>query len=69
MFNFDAYFAGIFGIWGQKPGGGGGLTPKGKVAKPTHFEFLDKPFNLAKFHPNWRDSMCHPCLVLWWTQS
>ena len=39
MFNCDAYFAGIFGIWGQKPGGGGGLTPKGKVAKPTHFVF------------------------------
>ena len=40
MFNFDAFFGGIFGIWGQKPWGGGGcLTPKGKATKPTHFVF------------------------------
>jgi len=35
MFNFDAYFGGIFVIWGKNQGGG--LTPKGKVAKQTHF--------------------------------
>ena len=34
---FDAYFEGIFEIWGKKPGGG--LTLKGKIAEPAHFVF------------------------------
>ena len=37
MFNFDAYFAGILGFGAKNQGGG--LTPKGKVAKPTHLVF------------------------------
>ena len=36
---FDAYFSDIFGILGKKPGGGGGLAPKGKIPKPAHFVF------------------------------
>jgi len=30
MFKFDAYFSDIFGDFGEKNRGGGGLTPKGK---------------------------------------
>ena len=32
-------------------------------------ELFGSPSNLAKFYPNWRDGMYHPCLVLWQTQS
>ena len=40
MSKFDAYFSDIFGILCKKPGGGGGgLTPKGKITKPAHFVF------------------------------
>lgn len=39
VFKFDAYFSEIFGILGKKPGGGGGLTPKGTITKPAHFIF------------------------------
>ena len=41
MSKFDAYFSDILGILGKKPGGGGGgcLTPKGKITKPAHFVF------------------------------
>ena len=66
---FDANFNDIFWILGKKPGGGGGgLTPKGKITKPAPLcllELLGSTFNLAKFHPKRRDSMYHSCLVLW----
>ena len=51
---------------------GGWSNSQGKSRKADTFcllVFLDKSFNLAKFHPNRRDSMYHPFLVLWWTQS
>ena len=44
MSKLDPNFSDIFGIldkrarmggWGRGGGGGGGLTPKGKIAKPT----------------------------------
>jgi len=31
MSKFDPNFSNIFGILGKKRGGGGGLTPKGKI--------------------------------------
>ena len=39
MSKFYANFSDIFGILGKKLGGGGGLTPKGKITKPAHFVF------------------------------
>ena len=76
MFNFDAYFGGIFWIWAKNQGGGGGgrgwTNSQGKSRKADTLcllEFWEQFFNLAKFYPNRRDSMYHPCLVLWKTQS
>ena len=66
MFNFDAYFGGILGFAAQNQGGWS--NSQGKSCKANILcllEFLDGSFNLAKFHPNRRDSMCHTCLVLW----
>jgi len=55
MFNFDACFGGIFGICGKRPGGG--LTPKGKAAKPTHFPLIWPSFiqigEIACVTPAW----------------
>ena len=28
-------------------------------------ELFGSPFNMAKFHPNYRDGMYYPCMVLW----
>ena len=39
VLKIDAYFTDILGILGKKPGGGGGLTPKGKITKLAHFVF------------------------------
>jgi len=63
---FDAYFNAIFGIWGKKPGGWSNSQGKNRRAGPLCLlELFGGPFNLAKFHPNWRDGMYHPCLILW----
>ena len=70
MFNVDAYFGGIFWIWGKKQGGWSNFQGKSRKADTLYLlESWDKFFNLAKVYPNRRDSMCHPCLVLWWPQA
>ena len=58
----------VFGAKNQ--GGWSNSQGKNRKTKPLCIlEFLSGFFNLAKFHPNWRDGMYHPCLVLWWTRS
>ena len=60
----------FLGFGPKTRGGGGWSNSQGKSCKVDTLcllEFLDKSFNLAKFHPNQRDSMYQPCLVLWWT--
>ena len=61
----------IFGIWGKKPRGrwsnSQGISLK--AVPLCRLELFGSLFNLAKFHPNWRDGMYHPCLVLWLTRS
>ena len=67
---FDAYFNAIFGIWGKKTGTGLTLKEKNpRVGPLCLLKLFGSPFNLAKFHPNWRDGTYRPCLVLWQTQS
>ena len=56
------------GFGGKNEGGGGGWSnSQGKNRKADPLCILDllgKFFNLAKFHPNWRDGMYHPCMVV-----
>ena len=52
--------------------GGGWSNSQGKNRRAGPLcllELFGSPLNLAKFHPNWRDGMYHPCLVLWQTRS
>ena len=66
MFKIDAYFSEICGFWRQNRGGGWSNSQgKNRKADPLCIsELLGKFFNLAKFHPNRRDGMYHPCLVI-----
>ena len=51
--------------FGAKTRGGGWSNSQGKNRKAGSLclsEILGSSFNLAKFHPNWRDGMYHPCL-------
>jgi len=66
MSKFDAYFSDIFGILGKKPGGWSNSQGKNHEAGPLCLlELLGSTFNLATFHPKWRDGMYDLCLVLW----
>jgi len=59
-----------FGAKNQRGGGGSNSQGKNRRAGPLCLlELFGGPFNLEKFHPNWRDGMYHPWLVLWQTQS
>ena len=60
----------FFGFGAKNQGGWSNFQGKSRKADTLCLlESWDKFFNLAKFYPDRRDSMCHPCLVLWWTQS
>ena len=60
----------FLGFGAKNQGGWSNSQGKNRRAGPLcHLELFDSPFNLAKFHPNWRDGMYHPCLVLWQTRS
>ena len=51
---------------------GGWSNPQGNSSKSDSLcirELLGGSFNLTKFHPNRRGSLCHACLVPSWTQS
>jgi len=60
----------FLGFEAKNKGGGEGSNSQGKNCRACPLcllELFDSPFNLAKFHSNWRDGMYHPSLVLWQT--
>ena len=60
----------FLGFGAKNQGGWSNSHGKNRRAGPLCLlELFGSPFNLAKFHPNWRDSMYHPYLVLLQTRS
>ena len=56
----------FLGFGAKSQGGWSNSQGKNRRADPLCLlELFGSPFNLAKFHSNWRDGMYYSCMVLW----